>query len=69
MGRGQGELLLPLFLLCLSMWYRVTSFAKSPDASPFSRTAPIWMAGVSKYFVDESGKVIKHVIDPLPEKA
>jgi len=33
------------------------------------KTAPIWMAGVSKYFVDESGKVIKHVIDPLPAKA
>jgi len=33
-----------------------------------NRTSPVWISGVSKYFVDESGKVTKHIIDPLPEK-
>ena len=32
----------------------------------FARTSPVWISGVSKYFVDDSGKVFKHVIDPPP---
>ena len=75
-GRGQGEradLVTPPFTPFPSLPVDVVScdiIFKKPWRFPFfSRTAPIWMAGVSKYFVDESGKVIKHVIDPLPEKA
>ena len=32
----------------------------------FARTSPVWISGVSKYFVDDSGKVFKHVINPPP---
>ena len=32
----------------------------------FARTSPVWISGVSNYFVDDSGKVFKHVIDPPP---